>query len=88
MALAGQPPEVTHELPIGRQRRRHYLYLRVCDGCGDRRVGRSVRYGVCRCGARNRYLVLRTPAGAGGLALLRAMPLSEVRRRCIMPGPA
>lgn len=84
MRLAGLPPEVTHDLPVPapRRRRRSHVYLRVCDACGDRRIARVVRYTPCRCGAAERFLVLRAPANVGGLSALRAMPLQEVRRRC------
>jgi predicted SprT family Zn-dependent metalloprotease len=87
MRLCGLPPEVTHDLPVGRRRRARFLYLRLCNACGDRRIGRSVRYGDCGCGAGDRFLVLRAPAAPAGLAMLRALPLAEVRRRCIMAGP-
>ena len=87
MRIAGQEPEVSHDLPVPhalRRRPRHYLYLRVCDVCGDRVIARSVHYAACPCGETDRFLVLRTSAVPQGLALLRAMTLAEVRRRCIM----
>jgi predicted SprT family Zn-dependent metalloprotease len=88
MRLVGLPPEIAHDMPVrtAARRRRSFLYLRICARCGERRVARVVRDGVCRCGANDRYLVLRAAASAQGLAMLRAMSLSEVRRRCIMPG--
>lgn len=88
MRLVGLPPEIAHDMPVrtvARRRRRSFLYLRICDRCGERRVARVVRYGVCRCGANDRYLVLRAAASAQGLAMLHAMSLSDVQRRCIMP---
>lgn len=90
MALAGLPPEVSHDLPVrgAARRRRGYFYLRVCDACGGRRIARTVRYGACGCGVADRFLVLRTGAAPAGWSLLSGMPLSEVRRRCIMAGPA
>jgi predicted SprT family Zn-dependent metalloprotease len=85
MRLAGLPPDVTHSLPVprkARSSRRERIYLRVCDACGDRRIARTVRYDECRCGARNRFLVLRAPATSGGLDALRNIALAEVRERC------
>lgn len=86
MRLAGETPSITHDMPVPRRRRRRYLYLRVCDGCGDRRIGDAVRYAACACGARDRFLVLRAPAGPGGRAALQRVSLSEARRRCMMAG--
>lgn len=86
MRLAGLPPDVTHDLPlperVQRRRRRGHVYLRVCDACGDRRIGRAVRYDRCACGVAAKFLVLRAPATMTGLELLRAMPVDEVRQRC------
>jgi len=85
MRLAGLPPDVTHSLPVprkARSSRRERIYLRVCDACGDRRIARTVRYDECRCGARDRFLVLRAPATSGGLDALRNIALAEVRERC------
>ncbi len=83
MRLAGLPPNICHDLPVQQQRRRRsHLYLRVCDGCGARRIARVVRYDSCACGLANRFLVLRAPANEGGLVALREILLSEVRRRC------
>ena len=84
MRLAGLPPEVTHDLPVRRSTRNssRWQYLRICDACGDRRLGRSVRYGPCACGVEDRYLVLRAAAGPRGLAALRATSIDEARRRC------
>jgi len=84
MRLAGLPPDVTHDLPVRRmgRRSRKWLFLRVCNACGDRRIGRSVHYGSCACGAEDRYLIVRTAAGQRGLAALRAMSPDAVRRRC------
>ncbi|MGE3171575.1 MAG: SprT-like domain-containing protein [Planctomycetota bacterium] len=83
MRLAGHPPDVTHDLPVPRRRRRRsHVYLRVCDVCGDRRIARVVRYDPCACGSGDRFLVLRAPASDGGLRTLRGMSVAEVRRRC------
>lgn len=87
MRQAGQRPAACHRLPLHglRRRRRRYLYLRMCDPCGDRLIVRSLRYGPChRCG-HDRYLVLRSGGGAAGHAALRALSRAEVRARCIMP---
>ena len=50
MRYAGQEPNVTHKLPVDDLRRRRkaraqYLYLRLCDACGDLAVVEQVRYG-------------------------------------------
>ena len=87
MRIAGHAPEVSHDLPVPRARRRRsrrYLYLRVCDACGSRMIARAVHYAACACGQSDRFLVLRASAVPQGLALLRGMTLSEVRERCIM----
>ncbi|MCA8974211.1 MAG: SprT-like domain-containing protein [Planctomycetes bacterium] len=86
MRLAGLPPAVTHDLPVERKpghRRRRYLYLRVCDGCGERAILAAVRYGRCHgCSRRDSYLVLRAPATAAGRAALERMSHASVRERC------
>ena len=84
MRLAGLPPDVTHDLPVPSriEPRRSWLYLRVCDACGRRKLGRSVRYGVCACGVEDRFMVLRGPADQVGLEQLRAVSIAEVRKRC------
>lgn len=84
MRLAGFSPAITHDLPVPRARRRpHYLYLRVCDGCGARAILAAVRYGRCPgCGRRDSYLVLRAPATRAGRAALERMSVAEARRRC------
>lgn len=95
MRLAGFPPKVTHDIPIEprhrvRSRRRRHLYLRVCDGCGDRRILASVRYGRCQgCDARDRFLVLRAAANPAGRRALEKLSLDDVRAKCtssILPG--
>jgi predicted SprT family Zn-dependent metalloprotease len=87
MAHAGLPPEPCHKLEVqGLRRSRHY-YLRVCDACGARRIARAVRYPPCRCGAGERYLVMRASANQAGLRALRRLSLPELRRRCIMAAP-
>jgi len=86
---AGHPPHVTHDLPVDPQKRRtrrgRWLYLRLCDACGARRIERSVRYEPChKCSADGRFLVLRASAGPVGWATLRTMSWSAVRQRCTM----
>ncbi|MBL9076957.1 MAG: SprT-like domain-containing protein [Planctomycetes bacterium] len=86
MRLAGHEPAVTHDIPVddprlpGRPRRRRFLYLRVCEGCGDRRLLDAVRYGRCHgCEARDRYLVVKSSAGPRGRAALERLTLADVR---------
>lgn len=84
MRLAGLPPEVTHQMPVHglRRRQRRYVYLRVCDACGDRRVDTAVRYGRCHgCDARDSFLVMKAPASAAGRRALENLSLAEVRAR-------
>jgi SprT protein len=81
--LAGQVPSVVHDLPVRPARRRGYVYLRVCAGCGHRTLLRAPRYGRCPgCARREGYLVLRAPATAAGRAALARLSLAEVRARC------
>lgn len=86
MRLAGYEPKVTHDIPVpGRRRtaRRRFVYLRVCDGCGDRRLYATVRYGRCQgCEARDRFLVLRASATAAGQRALEGLSLAQVRAKC------
>jgi predicted SprT family Zn-dependent metalloprotease len=49
MRHAGHEPAVTHDIPVDdlrpaakRHRRRRYVYLRVCERCGDRGKGRRL----------------------------------------------
>lgn len=84
MAHAGLPPEPCHKLEVQNLRRRRYYYLRVCDACGVRRIARTVRYPPCRCGAGERYLVMRASANQAGLQALRQLSLPELRQRCTM----
>lgn len=83
MRLAGHPPDVTHDIPCDDVRargRRRYVYLRVCEGCGDRRILEAVRYGRCHgCEARDRYLVVKATGGAAGRRALERLTLTEVR---------
>jgi len=85
MRLAGQPPEVTHRIPLrgvraAERRRRRYVYLRVCDRCGDRALLASPRYGRCQgCSARDSFLVVKAPASPAGRAALAGMSLGDVR---------
>lgn len=88
MRLAGFPPEVTHKIPVrGVKRRRRYVYLRVCQGCGGRELQDAVRYGRCQgCDARDRYLVMKAPATSAGRAALRRLTIAEIEAHCIMGG--
>lgn len=82
MALAGLPPDVTHKIPVRKMRavRGRFLYLRVCDACGDRSIANMVRYGRCHgCEARDRFLVMKAPATARGRAALEGLSLTDVR---------
>lgn len=85
MRHAGQEPRVTHKLPVDGLRRQgksksRYLYLRLCDACGDREVLEQVRYGRCRrCLRRDQYLVVKTRASAGGRRALEKMTATDVR---------
>lgn len=85
MRLAGHEPAVTHDIPVRGLRRaaRRYVYLRVCDACGDRRIDSTVRYGRCHgCSSRDSFLVMRAPAGAAGRRALENLTVTEVRARC------
>ena len=87
MRLAGQPPEVTHKIPVHglgttrtRRARRRYVYLRICEQCGDRQLLAAVRYGRCSgCSARDSFLVMKAPATAAGEAALSRLTLADVR---------
>ena len=85
MRLAGQEPSVKHTLPVDDLRRRpparrSYLFLRLCGVCGDRVVGKQVRYGRCPgCSRRDGYLVVRTRASSAGRRALLCMSDAEVR---------
>jgi SprT protein len=83
MRLAGQAPAVTHDIPVHglrRRPRRRYLYLRVCETCGDRQLQTRVSYGRCtECKARDSYRFLKAPATAAGEAALRRLTLADVR---------
>jgi SprT protein len=82
MRLAGLPPDITHSIPVRGIRRLRFAYVRFCDACGDRRLGKSVRYDVCRCGAADQFLVLKAPRTGSGLAALRKVTLAEARAKC------
>ncbi|MBK8097424.1 MAG: SprT-like domain-containing protein [Planctomycetes bacterium] len=85
MAHAGQPPAVTHDIPVHdlRRSRRRWLYLRLCDACSARAIGDTVSHGRCAaCGVRERFLVLRAPAGARGRAALMRLTAADIRSRC------
>lgn len=86
MRLAGQPPAVTHKMPVEHlrrkrpARRRQYVYLRMCGTCGDRIVSEQVRYGRCGgCASRDDYLVVKTQATAAGRRALERMSDADVR---------
>lgn len=87
MRLAGYSPTVIHDLSVQQKaQRRRYLYLRVCDGCGDRTIAGAVRYGRCHgCSRRDCYLVLRAPATGAGRRALERMSVADVRARCAGP---
>lgn len=82
MRLAGQPPDVTHKIPVAKARRTRgrYVYLRVCERCGDRAIQPALRYGRCHgCSARDSFLVMKAPANARGRAALERLSLAAVR---------
>ena len=83
MRPAGHPPDVAPATPCGAARargRRRYVYLRVCEGCGDRRILEAVRYGRCHgCEARDRYLVVKATGGAAGRRALGRLTLTGGR---------
>ena len=85
MRAAGQEPKVTHKLPVdGLQRkvkaRSRFLYLRLCDACGDLVVLEQVRYGRCSgCSSRDDYLVVKAKATAAGRRMLQKMTATDVR---------
>ena len=88
MRHAGHEPAVTHDIPVddlvvqrrAAIRRRRFVYLRVCDACGDRVLVATVRYGRCgACEARDSFLVMKAPAGPRGEAALLRLSLAEVR---------
>ena len=89
MRHAGQEPRVTHKLPVDGLRRQvkarsrsRYLYLRLCEACGDREVLERVSYGRCRtCQRRDNYLVVKAPASAAGRRALSKMTVTDVRAR-------
>lgn len=83
MRLAGLPPDITHDIPVdgprGRRRRR-FFYLRVCEACGDRQIGESVRYGRCHgCEARDSYLVVKAAASPAGRRALERLSDEDVK---------
>lgn len=82
MRLAGYAPEITHKIPVrGLQRgRQRFVYLRICDACGDRTIQAAVRYGRCHgCAARDSFLVMKAPATAAGRAALSRLTVADVR---------
>jgi len=87
MRDAGQEPHVTHKLPVDglrrqRKSRSRFLFLRLCEACGDRAVLEQARYGRCpRCSRRDQYLVVKTPASAAGRRALERMTATDVRAR-------
>lgn len=87
MRLAGHEPAVTHRIPVhglqkerARRVRRRYVYLRICEQCGDRQMLVALRYGRCGgCSARDSFLVMRAPAGPAGERALGQLSLGDVR---------
>lgn len=86
MRLAGLPPAVTHDIPLDglraapARRLRRWLYLRLCDACGDRVLLAALRYGRCQgCSARDSFLVVKAPASPAGRAVLAGMTAAAVR---------
>ena len=82
MRLAGFEPEVTHRIPVDdlRKGRARFVYLRICEQCGDRQLLAAVRYGRCGgCSARDSFLVMKARKGAAGEAALQRMTLADVR---------
>ncbi len=91
MRLAGHEPAITHDIPIDDVRRpalrarparprRRFVYLRVCEACGDRALLAAVRYGRCGgCSARDSFLVMKAPASPSGRAALSRLTLADVR---------
>jgi predicted SprT family Zn-dependent metalloprotease len=83
MRLAGLPPAITHDIPVDgprARRRRRYVYLRLCEACGDRQIAEAVRYGRCQgCEARDSYLVVKAPAGPAGRKALERLSVAEVK---------
>lgn len=82
MRLAGHVPDVTHRIPVRdvRAARRRFVYLRVCERCGDRAMLAAVRYGRCQgCSARDSFLVMRAPASPAGIRELAEMTAADVR---------
>lgn len=66
-----------HDLPVEhlRRRRRGYLYLHRCPGCGKSFLARSVRrqYYCTACGPDREWDIFRAPDTAAGLALLERL---------------
>lgn len=88
MRLAGHEPSVTHDIPVDDVRparrvvvrRRRFVYLRVCDSCGDRQLMAALRYGRCQgCEARDSFLVMKAPASPAGQAALSRLTIADVR---------
>lgn len=88
MSAAGVPAETTHNLPAAkalRRRRRRYVYLHICDGCGYSFLARSVRRDCyCNgCGPGMSWDVYRAadkPAGRKQLVAARRRLVAQVRR--------
>jgi predicted SprT family Zn-dependent metalloprotease len=82
MRLSGYPPDVTHKIPVrsSKRPRRRYVYLRICERCGERLLLSAMRYGRCGgCTARDSFLVMKAEATAAGAAALQRMTLADVR---------
>jgi SprT protein len=64
--------KATHDLPVESLRRRRFLYLHRCTGCGYTFIARRPRRDCyCRaCGPPSKWRILRAPATAEGKGLL------------------
>lgn len=77
LRAVGMPDERCHQLAVGhlRRRRRRFLYLHQCSGCGIKLVARSVlRSRYCRsCGPGMTWDIHRVPNTPAGQALVRRL---------------
>jgi predicted SprT family Zn-dependent metalloprotease len=84
MRIAGLPPEVTHKISVRglRKAKRRYVYLRVCESCGDRAIQPALRYGRCHgCSSRDSFLVMKAPATVAGRQALENLSTTAVRAK-------
>ena len=79
MTALGLSPEATHHLPVAHltHRRRRYLYLHRCSGCGRSFITRNVRRGYyCTvCGPDMSWRIVRAPNTQKGRKALHQMML-------------